>query len=138
MDNQLPLPAEHDDDGKRRLWPRFPPYTSEIWVLVGDQRKSATLLNASYGGIGLTMEMADAANVQVGDLLIVLHDDCPTKAQVQWIQDNQETQEVCLGIHWFSSFEYAAAWTQLAGDSVPSSVQLPGFIESEAVDHPGR
>jgi len=135
MDNQK---SESSDDAQFRSYTRFPPYKSEIWVLVADERKSATLLNASVGGIGLMMEMADAAKLRVGDLLIVLHDDCPTKAQVQWIQHNQETQKVCLGIRWSSSLAYAAAWTQLAGDSIPSSVQLPGFIESEAVDRPGR
>ena len=137
MNNQPYSPADHPDHAQSRDHPRFPPYTSEICMIVGDEQKRARLLNASYGGIGVMMEMADAANLRVGDLLLVLHGDRPTRAQVQWIQHNQETQKVCLGIHWSSSLANAAAWSQLAGDSIPSSVQL-GFIESEAMDHPGR
>jgi hypothetical protein len=100
INNQPFSPAEHNDDVQNRLWTRFPSDTPEIWVIVKGERKRATVLNESYGGIGVTMEMADTADVQVDDPLIVLHCDYPTPCRVQWVQRNQETQKVCLGIRW--------------------------------------
>jgi hypothetical protein len=85
-----------------RSWTRFPPDKAEAWVIVADQRKSATIVDESFGGIGMTMEMADAVNIQVGKELIVLHCDYPTPGRVQWIQRNQETQRIRLGIRWLS------------------------------------
>jgi|SRR5271157_3940137 len=100
MNTQPHSPAERNDVVESRLWLRFPPVAPEAWVLVGDERKHATILDESYGGIGIMMEMADAVKVQADDPLIVIHCDYPTPGRVQWIQRNQETQKVCLGIRW--------------------------------------
>ena len=63
LDHQPCSTMEPIESSHVRSHTRFPPYQSEIWVVVGDERKCARLLNASYGGIGVMMEMADAANV---------------------------------------------------------------------------
>ena len=102
MNNQLPLPAEYIDYSKLRGSIRFPPDTSETWVAIRDEQKNATITNESVGGIGVTIAMEDSRNVQVGDLLIVLHHDCPTPALVQWIERDQEAQKVRLGLQWSS------------------------------------
>ena len=100
MNNQPSLPADSIESSQIRIWTRFPSDKPEMWVIVGNERKSATVLNESFGGIGVTIEMEDSVNVQVGDQLIVLHCDCPTPAQVKWIEQNQEGKKVRLGIHW--------------------------------------
>jgi hypothetical protein len=100
MNSKPSSPAEHNEDAKRRLWLRFPSDMLEMWVIVGGEQKHATVLDESVGGIGIMMEMADAVNVQVDDPLIALPCDCPTPCRVQWIQRNQETQKVRLGIRW--------------------------------------
>ncbi len=100
MHKKSSLLAENSNDAEHRLWLRFPSDNSEIWLIVGGERRCATILNESYGGIGVMMEMADAINVQADDSLIALHCDYPTPCRVQWIQRNQETQKVCLGIRW--------------------------------------
>ncbi|MGO9114088.1 MAG: PilZ domain-containing protein [Thermoguttaceae bacterium] len=92
MNSQPSSPAEHNNLSLLRSSIRFPPDKSETWVLVGDERNSATVVDESFGGMGLTLELADAANLQMGDRLIVLHCDCPTPCRVQWIQRDQETQ----------------------------------------------
>ncbi|MGO9108815.1 MAG: hypothetical protein ACLP9L_06245 [Thermoguttaceae bacterium] len=94
------MPVEHNNDVEGRLWLRFPPVTPETWVIVAGERKHATILDESYGGLGMMMEMEDAVDVQADDALLVLHCDYPTPCRVQWIQRNQETQKVCLGIRW--------------------------------------
>ena len=102
MNKQLPYPVDSIASSQIRIWTRFPPDSPEMQVIVGNERKSAIVLNESYGGIGITIEMEDSVNVQVGDQLIVVHCESPTPAQVQWIQRNQEAQKVRLGIHWLS------------------------------------
>ncbi|MGA2257630.1 MAG: hypothetical protein ABSG53_23455 [Thermoguttaceae bacterium] len=57
-------------------------------MLVGDERKSATIVEESYSGIGVMMEMADVANLQVGDRLAVLYYGSPTQGPVRWIRLN--------------------------------------------------
>ena len=74
----------------------------EMSVIVGDERRIATILDESFGGIGLMLEMADSVKVQVGDQLTVLHSDYPTPGWVKWIQRDQETKKVRLGIQWSS------------------------------------
>ncbi|MGO9109063.1 MAG: PilZ domain-containing protein [Thermoguttaceae bacterium] len=98
MDSQTSSPAEHDGVSQVPGSVRLPPDEPKMWVLVGDERKSATIVDESFGGIGVLMEMADAANLQVGDRLTVLYYGSPTQGQVRWLQRNQETQKVCLGI----------------------------------------
>ncbi|MGO9110892.1 MAG: PilZ domain-containing protein [Thermoguttaceae bacterium] len=100
MDHQTSSPAEPSDHAQLRSCTRFPPDKSETWLLVGDERKSATVLDESFGGMGLMIESADAANVRVGDRLTVLEYGFPALGQVQWIRRDHETQKVCLGIRW--------------------------------------
>jgi len=100
MSSKPSSPTENNDDTKRRLWLRFPSDMPEMWVIVGGQRKRATVIDESVGGIGIKMEMADAANVEVDDPLIALPCDCPSPCRVQWVQWDQETQKVRLGIRW--------------------------------------
>lgn len=102
MNNQPSLPAEPSDVSQIRSSIRFLPEKPETWVLVGDERKPATIVDECLGGLGLMMEMADAANLQIGDRLIVLHYNCPTPVQIRWIRCNQEIQRVHLGICWSS------------------------------------
>jgi len=83
-----------------RNWIRFPPDTPETCVIVGDKRKPATVLDESFGGIGLMIDLADAAHLRVGDQLTVINYGSPAEGQVQWIRRNQEAQKVCLGIRW--------------------------------------
>ena len=94
-------PAEHIANAELRDWNRFPPDTPETCVIVADKRKCATILDESFGGIGVTIEMADAVNVKVGDPLIILHYN-PMPGRVQWIQKDRKTQRVRLGIRWSS------------------------------------
>ena len=101
-DQPSSLPAEDKDLSQIRSSIRFLPEKSETWVLVGDERKPATVVDECLGGIGLMMEMADAGNLQVGDRLIVHHYDCPTPVQIRWIRWNQEVQKIQLGICWSS------------------------------------
>jgi hypothetical protein len=102
MDDQLSSLPERIDGSKSRRWTRFPPDKSETWVIAKDERMSATICDESFGGIGVTIDMADAANVQVGDQLIVLHYDYPTPGRVQWIERDQEAKLIRLGIRWSS------------------------------------
>lgn len=102
MNNQPSLPAEHIANSEFRDWTRFPPDMPETWVIVGDERKRATTLDESFGGIGVMIEMADASDVKIGDQLIVLQHDYPMPGRIQWIQRNQEAQRVRLGICWSS------------------------------------
>ncbi|MGO9112095.1 MAG: hypothetical protein ACLP9L_22955 [Thermoguttaceae bacterium] len=100
MNSQPSSPAEHDNVSLVRSSIRFPPDKSETWVIVGDELKTATIVDESFGGMGMTMELSDAENLQIGDRLIVFHCDYPTPCRVQRIQRNQETQKVSLGIRW--------------------------------------
>jgi hypothetical protein len=102
MNNRPSSPVEQTNWLPVRRGVRFPPDQSETSVIVRDARKSATILNESYGGIGITIEIADDVKVQVDDALIVLYYGCPTAGRVQWIQRDQETQKVCLGVRWSS------------------------------------
>jgi len=102
MNNQQSLPAEPSDHEQRRSHTRLPPDRPEMYVIVGKERKLASVLNESFGGIGVTLEMEDSVNVQVGDQLTVLHYEWPTPGQVQWIQRTQEVQRVRLGIRWMT------------------------------------
>ena len=99
MNNQPSSPVEPSESSQLRNWTRFLPDTPEMSVIIGDERKSTTILDESFGGIGVTIEMEDALNVQVADQLTVLHCDHPTAGRVQWIQRDQEAQRVRLGIH---------------------------------------
>ena len=102
MTNQPSLPAEPTYCSQIRNSIRFPPDKPQTWVIVGDERKNATILNESFGGLGVTIEMPDAVNVQVGDTLIVQYCDYPTLGRVQWIQQNPEAQQIRLGVQWVS------------------------------------
>jgi hypothetical protein len=102
MNDQPSAPTKNIDHAKCRLWTRLPPEQRETSVIVQDERKTATVCDESFGGIGLTMAMADAVNVQVGDPLVVLYYDYPTPGRVQWIDRDQEAQRVRLGIRWSS------------------------------------
>ena len=92
--------TEHGDYRQRRNWTRFPPDKPETWVIIDNERKPARICDESFDGIGVTIETADAGNVQVGNHLIVLHCGYPTPCRVQWIQQNQVTKQSRLGIHW--------------------------------------
>jgi hypothetical protein len=100
MNSQPTLPLEPTASSQIRVWTRFLPDTPEMVVIVGDARNRASLLDESFGGIGITIEMEDSVDVQVGEHLIVLHYDCPTPAQVQWIERNHEAGQIRLGIRW--------------------------------------
>ena len=86
---------------KARNWTRFPPDMPETSVIVGDERKSATILNESFGGIGVTIEMDDSVNVQVGDQLTVLHSDTQCRAGCSGFNGIRRPK-VRLGIRWSS------------------------------------
>jgi len=100
MNSQPSSPAEPIDFSKGRNWTRFPPDTPKMSVIVGDERRTATIFDESFGGIGVMIEMEDSVKVQVGDQLTVLHCDHPTAGRVQWIQRDQEAHKVRLGIQW--------------------------------------
>jgi hypothetical protein len=103
MLNDLPAsPAEHTDYPHVRSSLRFPPDKSKTWLLVEGERKSATILDESFGGIGVTIDMEDTVNVHVGDQVVVFHYDYPTPAQVEWIRPDQEAKRIRLGIRWIS------------------------------------
>jgi len=99
MNNQSSSPAEPILSSQLRNWTRFPPDQPKMWVIVGDEQKYATVLDESFGGIGVTIEMEDSVKVQVGDQLILLHYEYPILGRVQWIQRDQETKTLRLGIH---------------------------------------
>lgn len=101
MNSESSSPGEHIANAESRDWTRFPPDAPETCVIVRDERKSAMILDESLSGIGVTIEMADAMNVKVGDRLIVLHYN-PMPGRVQWIQRDKKTQRVRLGIRWSS------------------------------------
>jgi hypothetical protein len=102
MTGQPSSPADPTCCSEKRSSIRFPPDKPQTWVIVNDEPNHATILDESFGGIGVTIEMSDAVNVQVGDRLVILHCDCPTPGEVQWIQRNQEARQIRLGIHWIS------------------------------------
>ena len=102
MTHQPPPPAEYIDYTPLRGSTRFPPDKSETWVIVGNERKLATVLDESFGGIGVAIAREDSVNLQIGDPLIVLHHDCPTPTLVQWIQQDAEAQKTRLGLQWSS------------------------------------
>ena len=81
MTGQPSSPAEHTSDSQFRSWTRFSPDKPETWVIIKDERKRATIFDESFGGIGMTIEMADAIDVQVDDDLVVLHNDHPRWAE---------------------------------------------------------
>jgi len=98
MNNRPSSSAKDDGISQLRGSIPFPPDKSETWLLVGDEWKSATIVDESHGGMGLTMELADAANLQVGDQLTVLYYGSANQGEVRWIRHNQETQTGHLGI----------------------------------------
>lgn len=98
MNSQPSLPAERSDISQLDVCIPFPPDKSETWVLVGDEWKSATIVDESFGGMGLTMELADAANLQVGDLLTVLCCGTANLGDVRWTRHTPETETVHFGI----------------------------------------
>ena len=100
MNNRPSSSAKDDGISQLRGSIPFPPDKSETWLLVGDEWKSATIVDESHGGMGLTMELADAANLQVGDLLTVLCCGFANLGEVRWTRHIEETQKVCLGIRW--------------------------------------
>jgi hypothetical protein len=102
MTKQPSLPAEPTYCSQIRTSIRFPSDKPQTWVIVGDERKNATILNESFGGLGVTIEMSDAVDVRVGDTLIVQYCDYPTTGRVQWIERNQEAQQIRLGIQFVS------------------------------------
>jgi hypothetical protein len=102
MNNQPILPAEPVATSQLRGWTRFPPDTREICVIFGDVRKTATLVDESYGGIGVTFATDDWAGVQVGDKLTVLQAGHPTPGQIQWIQPDEASGKTRCGICWSS------------------------------------
>ena len=69
-------------------------------MIIDNERTSAAVADESQGGIGITLEMDDTLDVQVGDPLVVLQDDYPTSGEVQWMQQDPEAQKVRLGIRW--------------------------------------
>jgi hypothetical protein len=95
-------PAEHDVFSQIRASLRFPPDEPEMCVIHGNAQKIAAVLDESYGGIGVVIEMADAEEVQVGDPLTVLYYGFPIRGNVQWVQRNQGIHKVRLGIRWSS------------------------------------
>jgi len=100
MNSQPSSSADSIGFTQLRNWIRFPPDIPDTCVIVGDERKPATVLDESFGRIGLMIEAADAANLHVGDQLTVLNYGFLTPGEVQWIRRNQETQKVCLGVRW--------------------------------------
>jgi hypothetical protein len=102
MNDQSSAPAEHAGCSIIRRWLRFPPDRSEMPVILEGEPKNAVVLDESFGGIGVMLEMEDAVNLQVGDALVVLYYDRPTPGQVQRIQRNPETKQVRVGIRWTS------------------------------------
>jgi hypothetical protein len=138
MNNQRSSQVQRREQPQYRNSIRFPPERPEIWVIVGDERKPATVLDESFVGIGLMMEIGDAANVEVGDLLTVVSYDSPTQGRVKWVEHNQEARQVRLGIQWSPRPANTDVPTQPVDDSTRCTVQMPGLIEPEAVDHSGR
>lgn len=102
MIHHLPPSAEEIDPVQGRGWTRFPPDDPQAWIILKDQRTSATIIDESFGGVCVTVAMADSINLRVGDPLIVLHQDYPTRGRVQWIQRDEGAKQIRLGVGWSS------------------------------------
>jgi hypothetical protein len=102
MNEQASLPDEYRGGTQIRNWTRFPPDQSETVLLIHDEPAAADVLNVSFGGVGVTVELVDSVDVQVGNRLSVLYHDHPMWAQVQWIERNQAAQRLRLGLVWCS------------------------------------
>jgi hypothetical protein len=100
MNEQFDMFTEQSSDRENRLWIRFPSDEPQMGVDVDGERKMATIIDESYGGIGILMEAKDALHLKVDDPLIVYQNDFPTPCRVQWIQWDDETQKVRIGIRW--------------------------------------
>ncbi len=100
MNNQLSLPAELAGYSQLRGWTRFPPDERETWVILGDERKGATICDEAFGGVGITIEMADSVSLKVDDPLTILNYDCPAEGRIQWIHRDSETQKIRFGVRW--------------------------------------
>lgn len=100
--NNHPSLSEYIASLQFRTWTRFPSDKPETWVNVNGEYKHATILNESFGGLGITMDLADAANMQVGDELTVRYYGASTAGKIEWIQADQATKKMCIGIRWSS------------------------------------
>lgn len=90
-------------DGKvilERDWTRFAPDCSEVWVVAGDRPRIATVVNESYGGVGLVMEAIDAEEWEPGDKVVVFYYGHPMQGSLCWIQRDLESRQIHLGIQW--------------------------------------
>jgi hypothetical protein len=82
----------------KRQWPRFQSGIKYVCVVIGEQPKIAAVVDESFGGIGLMLELHDSKELQPGDEIIVLHYGIPTWGSVKWIEKTPDSRESRLGI----------------------------------------
>lgn len=85
---------------KSRGWTRYQPDVSQVWIILKDSPRLAVVVDESFGGIGLALDIADAGDLQPGDELTVLHYGHPTQGSLQWLTIQPESEQVRLGIRW--------------------------------------
>jgi hypothetical protein len=83
-----------------RTWTRFPAESPGTWVTVAGENLHAMIVDDSFGGIGVTIEVGNVVRVKPGDWIVVFHCDYATPGQVRWLQHNEETNRIRLGIYW--------------------------------------
>ncbi len=102
MSDESVVAVAVSDCSKNRDWTRFPPDRPETVIIAEGKPTIAVVLDESFGGIGVLLEIDDGAQLRVGDSVIVLHCDCPTPGRVQWVQDNSAIRRLRVGICWNS------------------------------------
>lgn len=90
MPSDFRTPAEDRDGSAFRTWTRF----------AADRSVPAVLFDESYGGVGLSMELAAGLPLAPGDPLVVVYYGSPMSGQVQWVQRRPDDRRVRLGVRW--------------------------------------
>jgi len=83
-----------------RVWTRFPPEKAEAAVIIGGQSRHAAILDESFGGVGVTLEIDDARTLATGDPLTVVYYGHPTTGHVQWILRQPDAGRARVGVRW--------------------------------------